>query len=181
MSKTTLGEVIRYMAKKALQSDEKEFKVSVRNIYRQVMGHDYPEMQTDDKTGDIINLGDRKLSELRNSYIHNTLSRMSELREAKYIARYQFIWIDDDGEETTPRQYDGDGADKYLLIQLTEGVKEPKKAKQREREEKERVVIEKFKARLLKLSPNVLEFEGDELAGAVKAIRMYQEMIKEFN
>ncbi|AHI60609.1 hypothetical protein LD32_gp63 [Escherichia phage vB_EcoS_AHP42] len=180
MSKTTLGEVIRFMAKKALQSEDKEFKVPVRDIYRQIRGHDYPEMETDDKTGDIINLGERKLSELKNSYIHNTLSRMRELREAKYIARYQFIWIDADGEDTTPRQYDGDGADKYLLIHLTEGVKEPK-AKQREKEEKERAVIEKFKSRLLKLSPNVLDFEGDELTGAVKAIRMYQEMIKEFN
>lgn len=179
MSKTTLGEVIRFMAKKALQSEDKEFKVSVRNIYRQIKGHDYPEMETDDKTGDIVNLGARKLGELKNSYIHNTLSRMSELREAKYIARYQFIWIDADGEDTTPRQYDGDGADKYLLIHLTEGVKEPK-AKQREKEEKERLVIEKFKARLMKLQPSTVEFSDDELRVANKAIRLYQEMIKDF-
>lgn len=179
MSKTTLGEVIRFMAKKALQSESKEFKVPVRDIYRQIRGHDYPEMETDDKTGDIINLGERKLSELKNSYIHNTLSRMSELREAKYIARYQFIWIDADGEDTTPRQYDGDGADKYLLIHLTEGVKEPK-VKQREKEERERLVIEKFKARLLKIAPNIIDLQGEQKEGAMIALARYQEMIKEF-
>ena len=39
--------------------------------------------------------------------------------------------------------------------------------------------VNDFKDRILKLMPSVTDFEGDEITGAIKAIKMYQEMIKE--
>ncbi|AHY83213.1 hypothetical protein [Escherichia phage e4/1c] len=180
MSKSTLGEVIRFMAKKALQSESKECRVPVRSIFKEVRGEDYPEVDVNEKDGLKKTIKSRSMTELKNSYIYNTVSRMTELREANVRARYKFIWLDEDKEETTPAAYDGDGADKYLVIYIENGSVEPR-AKQKEKAKQEQAAIDRFKARLLKLSPNVLEFEGDELTGAVKAIRMYQEMIKEFN
>lgn len=180
MQKVTLGEVIREMVRKAMESESGEFKVPVSQIFKMIRGRSYPEMEYDTETDEILNLSERSLPELKNSYIYNTVSRMIDLRDANKRARYKFIWIDDEGEQTNARQFDGDGADKYLVIYVENGAHwTGNREKKKQEAEKEAATIERFKARILKLMPSVTEFEGDEINGAIKAIKMYQEMIKE--
>ncbi|WRH07519.1 hypothetical protein [Escherichia phage phiA2-1] len=180
MQKVTLGEVIREMVRKAMESESGEFKVPVSQIFKMIRGRSYPEMEYDTETDEILNLADRSLPELKNSYIYNTVSRMTDLRDANKRARYKFIWIDDEGEQTNARQFDGDGADKYLVIYIENGAHwTGNREKKKQEAQKEATTIERFKARILKLMPSVTEFEGDEISGAIKAIKMYQEMIKE--
>lgn len=180
MQKVTLGEVIREMVRKAMESESGEFKVPVSQVFKMIRGKSYPEMEYDTETDEILNLADRSLPELKNSYIYNTVSRMTDLRDANKRARYKFIWIDDEGEQTSSRQFDGDGADKYLVIYIENGARwTGNREKKKQDAEREANTIERFKARLLKLSPSVAGLEGDELKGAVSMINAYQEMIKE--
>lgn len=182
MQKVTLGEVIREMVRNAMASESGEFKVPVSQIFKLVRGKEYPEMQYDEETSEILNLADRAMPELKNSYIYNTVSRMTELRDANKRARYKFIWIDEDGEQASPGSFDGDGADKYLVIYIENGAHwTGSREKKKQEAEKEAAIIERFKSRLLKLSPSVAGLEGDELKGAVAMINAYQEMIKEIN
>lgn len=168
MSKATLGEVIRFMTEKALQSDKKSFSIKLRDIKRQLTGVKWEASMSDEELAayEIID-------ELKSSYIYNTTSRMQALKDADKRAKYKIEWLDDDGDEVS----DGDGF-RHLTIYIVDGAVKPTE-KNRSDKLKDAATIEKFKERLLKLSPNVLDFEGDELTGAVKAIRMYQEMIKE--
>lgn len=180
MQKVTLGEVIREMVRNAMASESGEFKVPVSQIFKLVRGKPYPELEWVEETSEILNLGDRELPELKNSYIYNTVSRMVELRDANKRARYKFIWLDEDGEQTGAKNFDGDGADKYLAIYVENGAHwTGSREKKKQEAEKEAITIERFKARLLKLSPSVAGLEGDELKGAVSMINAYQEMIKE--
>ena len=180
MQKLTLGEVIREMVRNAMASENGEFKVPVSQIFNLVRCKPYPEMEYDEETDEILNLADRVMPELKNSYIYNTVSRMTELRDANKRARYKFIWIDDEGEQTRPGNFDGDGADKYLVIYIENGAHwTGGREKKKQEAEKEAAIIEKFKSRLLKLSPSVAGLEGEELKGAVTMINAYQEMIKE--
>lgn len=180
MQKVTLGEVIREMVRNAMASEGGEFKVPVSQIFKLVRGKEYPEMQYDEETSEILNLADRAMPELKNSYIYNTVSRMTELRDANKRARYKFIWIDEDGEQVSPGSFDGDGADKYLVIYIENGAHwTGSREKKKQEADKEAAIIERFKSRLLKLSPSVAGLEGDELKGAVSMINAYQEMIKE--
>lgn len=176
MSKATLGEVIRFMTEKALQSDDKKFSVRLRDIKRQITGIAPGLGFTNEQFAEY-----EKIDWLKSSYIYNTTSRMQSLKDADKRAKYKIEVLDIEGEEIIsddPIELQENGF-RYLTIYIVDGAVKPTE-KNRTDKIKDGVVIEKFKERLLKLSPNVLEFEGDELTGAVKAIRMYQEMIKEF-
>lgn len=176
MDKVTLGDVIREMVRQAIKSDKKMCVVPIRKIFNLVNGHDYPDEIIDDLAGEVKTPG-REVMGLKSSYIYNTAARMQELRDIDMHVKHRFIWLAA-GEETTARKFDGDGADKNLLIQLAKGAIKQDKRKEADIE-KEAAVIERFKARILKLMPSVTELEGDEINGAIKAIKMYQEMIKE--
>lgn len=180
MRKVTLGEVIREMVRKAMESESGEFKVPVSQIFKMIRGRSYPEMEYDTETDEILNLADRSLPELKNSYIYNTVSRMTDLRYANKRARYKFIWIDDEGEQTSARQFDGDGADKYLVIYIESGAHwAGNREKKKQEAEKEAAIIEKFKKRLLAVTPSIIHLSGEKLEGAMFALSAYQEMIKE--
>ena len=182
MQKLTLGEVIREMVRKAMASQNGEFKVPVSQIFKLVRGKPYPEMEYDEETDEILNLADRAMPELKSSYIYNTVSRMTELRDANKRARYKFIWIDDEGEQTRPGNFDGDGADKYLVIYVENGAHwTGNREKKKQEAEKEVAIIERFKARLLKITPNVIDLQGEQKEGALIALARYYEMIKETN
>lgn len=182
MQKVTLGEVIREMVRNAMASESGEFKVPVSQIFKLVRGKPYPEMEYDDETDEILNLADRAMPELKNSYIYNTVSRMTELRDADKRARYKFVWIDEDGEQTSQGNFDGDGADKYLLIYVENGAHwTGNREKKKQEAEKEAAIIERFKARLLKITPNVIDLKGEQKEGALIALARYHEMIKETN
>lgn len=176
MDKVTLGDVIREMVRQAIKSDKKMCVVPVRKIFNLVNGYDYPDEIIDEETGEFKTPG-REIVGLKSSYIYNTAARMQELRDIDMHVKHRFIWLAS-GEETAARKVDGDGADKNLLIQLEPGSLKPTKRKAAYIE-KEAATIERFKARLLKLSPSVAGLEGDELKGAVSMINAYQAMIKE--
>lgn len=180
MQKVTLGEVIREMVRNAMASERGEFKVPVSQIFKLVRGKPYPEMEYDEETDEILNLADRAMPELKNSYIYNTVSRMTELRDANKRARYKFIWIDDEGEQTRQGNFDGDGADKYLVIYVENGAHwTGNREKKKQEAEKEAAIIERFKSRLLKITPNVIDLQGEQKEGALIALARYYEMIKE--
>lgn len=176
MDKVTLGDVIREMVRQAINSDKKMCVVPVRKIFNLVNGYDYPDEIIDEETGEFKTPG-REIAGLKSSYIYNTAARMQELRDIEMHVKHRFIWLAS-GEETTARKNDGDGADKNLLIQLHPGAFSPTKRKSAD-VEKESAAVERFKARLLKLSPSVAGLAGDELKGAVSMINAYQAMIKE--
>lgn len=178
MNKVTLGEVIREMVRQAIKSDKKLCVVPVRKIFNMVNGYDYPEEIIDEVTGEISSPG-REIVGLKSSYIYNTAARMQELRDVDMHVKHRFIWIAA-GEETAPRKVDGDGADKHLLIQLEPGSLKPTKRKNDDIE-KEAAAIERFKARLLKITPNIIDLQGEQKEGALIALARYHEMIKETN
>ena len=178
MNKVTLGEVIREMVRQAIKSDKKLCVVPVRKIFNMVNGYDYPEEIIDEVTGEISSPG-REIKGLKSSYIYNTAARMQELRDIDMHVKHRFIWLAS-GEETAPRKVDGDGADKNLLIQLEPGALKPTKRKDADIE-KEAATIERFKARLLKIAPNIIDLQGEQKEGALIALARYYEMIKETN
>ncbi|EJQ7674199.1 hypothetical protein N0N85_004452 [Escherichia coli] len=178
MNKVTLGEVIRNMVSKAMESSDGEFKVPVREIFKVLRGRDYPELKYDVETDEIINLKERSIPELKNSYIYNTVSRMPQLRVAGKHAKHKIIWIDDDGEQTSAKQFDGDGADKYLVIQICDG--EHKKSESARRKiDSDAAVIESFKSRLMKVVPSVMDLDGERKVGAEIAIGRFYDLIKD--
>lgn len=178
MDKLTLGDVVREMVRQAIKSDKKLCVLPVRKIFNLVNGHDYPEEIIDEVTGEISSPG-REIAGLKSSYIYNTASRMQELRDIDMHVKHRFIWLAS-GEETAARKVDGDGADKNLLIQLSPGALKPTKRKAAD-VEKESATIERFKARLLKITPNIIDLQGEQKEGALIALARYHEMIKEAN
>lgn len=178
MNKVTLGDVIREMVRQAIKSDKKLCVVPVRKIFNMVNGYDYPDEIIDEETGEFKTPG-REIAGLKSSYIYNTASRMQELRDIDMHVKHRFIWLAS-GEETVARKVDGDGADKNLLIQLEPGAIKPKKRKIADIA-KEAAAIERFKARLLKIAPNIIDLQGEQKEGALIALARYYEMIKETN
>lgn len=178
MDKVTLGDVIREMVRQAIKSDKKLCVVPVRKIFNMVNGYDYPDEIIDEETGEFKTPG-REISGLKSSYIYNTAARMQELRDIDMHVKHRFIWLAS-GEETAARKVDGDGADKNLLIQLEPGTLKPTKRKTADIE-KEAATIERFKARLLKIAPNIIDLQGEQKEGALIALARYYEMIKETN
>lgn len=178
MNKVTLGDVIREMVRQAIKSDKKLCVVPVRKIFNMVNGYDYPDEIIDEETGEFKTPG-REIAGLKSSYIYNTAARMQELRDIDMHVKHRFIWLAS-GEETAARKVDGDGADKNLLIQLEPGALKPTKRKTADIE-KETATIERFKARLLKIAPNIIDMQGEQKEGALIALARYYEMIKETN
>ncbi|WWD11027.1 hypothetical protein CPL00134L_CDS0032 [Escherichia phage Phagiculus] len=165
MSNTTLGDVVRGMVDEALKSEAKEFHVPVKKIYQLLGGEvDFDSSDVDFKRG-----GRYEITKLKASYVANTASRMESMKDADYRARLSF----GDMEFKDEVEY----CAKITLIKgaIKEGVRN------KTNEHIEIKAIESFKERILKLSPNIVDMEGDELSGAIKAIRMYQDMIKEMN
>lgn len=178
MNKVTLGDVIREMVRQAIKSDKKLCVVPVRKIFNMVNGYDYPDEIIDEETGEFKTPG-REIPGLKSSYIYNTAARMQELRDIDMHVKHRFIWLAS-GEETAARKVDGDGADKNLLIQLVPGAIKPTKRKTADIE-KEAATIERFKSRLLKIAPNIIDLQGEQKEGALIALARYYEMIKEAN
>ena len=177
MNEVTLGEVIRNMVSKAMESSDGEFKVPVREIFKVLRGRDYPELKYDVETDEIINLKERSIPELKNSYIYNTVSRMPQLRVAGKHAKHKIIWIDDD-VQTSAKQFDGDGADKYLVIKICDGEHKKSESARRKRDS-DAAVIESFKSRLMKVVPSVMDLDGERKVGAEIAIGRFYNLIKD--
>lgn len=162
----SLGEVVRYMASQALASDNKSFAVPLRMIVQQVYGLDKVDMMRVYEE-DLAPGGKYHLKKLKASYVSNTVSRMPEIKAAN--VRSMFSLKDMEFNEKEVR---------CAVISLVPGAINTGSRNKAEAE-KEAAIIEKFKSRLLKLSPSVAGLEGEELKGAVTMINAYQEMIKE--
>lgn len=163
----SLGDVIRYMAKQALKADNRTFHVPIHMIARQVYG-----LTSDDigriSAEDLGAGGKYSLAKLKASYVSNTVARMSEIQEANVRARLS-IKDGDFGDDVGVR---------CAYISLVDGAIQTGKRVKANNEVAEKAVKD-FKDRILKLMPSVTDLEGDEITGAIKAIKMYQEMIKE--
>ena len=163
----SLGDVIRYMAKQALKADNRTFHVTINLIARQVYG-----LTADDMgritSEDLEANGKYSLAKLKASYVSNTVARMSEIQEANVRAKLSIK----DGD------FGDDVAVRCAYITLVDGAIQTGKRLKANNQVAENAVSD-FKDRILKLMPSVTDFEGDEITGAIKAIKMYQEMIKE--
>ena len=164
----SLGEVVRYMASQALNDDTKSFAVPLRMIAQQVYGLDKTEM-TRVYEEDLAPGGRYHLKKLKASYVSNTVSRMPEIKAANVRSMFSLKDMEFNEEEV-----------RCAVISLVPGAINTGSRNKAEAE-KEAAIIEKFKSRLLKLSPSVAGLEGEELKGAVTMINAYQEMIKETN
>lgn len=163
----SLGEVVRYMARQALSSENLTFHVPINLIARQVYG-----LTADDMgritSEDLEANGKYSLSKLKASYVANTVARMPEIQAANVRAKLS-IKDGDFGDDVDVR---------CAYITLVDGAIQTGKRVKANNHVAENAVSD-FKDRILKLMPSVTEFEGDEITGAIKAIKMYQEMIKE--
>lgn len=163
----SLGEVVRYMARQALSSENLTFHVPINLIARQVYG-----LTADDMgritSEDLEANGKYSLSKLKASYVANTVARMPEIQAANVRAKLSIK----DGD------FGDDVAVRCAYITLVDGAIQTGKRVKANNQVAENAVSD-FKDRILKLMPSVTDFEGDEITGAIKAIKMYQEMIKE--
>ena len=165
-NKPSLGDIVRYMVLEALASDDGTYAVPVRMIHKKLGGYiDRETCDSDFKSG-----GKHVLTKLKASYVSNTASRMQEVKDADKRARFSMVEMDFDG---TPSVY-------CAKITMVDGAVKVGSRSKTNNQVAEKSVND-FKARILKLMPSVTEFEGDEITGAIKAIKMYQDMIKEAN
>lgn len=163
-NKPSLGDIVRYMVLEALSSDDGTYAVPVKMIHKKLGGYiDSETCDSDFKTG-----GKYAMKKLKASYVCNTASRMQEVKNADKRARFSMVEMDFDG---TPSVY----CAKITMVDGAVRVGSRSKANNQIVEK----AVSDFKARILKLMPSVTDFEGDEITGAIKAIKMYQEMIKE--
>lgn len=162
----SLGEVVRYMATQALSSDTKSFAVPLRMIAQQVYGLDRVEMMSVYEE-DLAPGGKYNLKKLKASYVSNTVSRMPEAKAANVRSMFSLKDMEFNGEEA-----------RCAVISLVPGAINTGSRNKAEAE-KESVTIERFKARLLKIAPNILDLQGEQQKGALIAMARYQDMIKE--
>lgn len=163
----SLGDVIRYMAEQALKAEDRTFHVPLNLIARQVYGltsNDIGRISRED----LESGGKYSLSKLKASYVANTVARMPEIQAANVRAKLS-IKDGDFGDDVEVR---------CAYLSLVDGAIKTGSRSKANNQVAEKAVSE-FKAKILKLMPSVTEFEGDEITGAIKAIKMYQEMIKE--
>lgn len=159
----TLGDAVRQLALAAINSGSGECVTPVKGLYRHVYGlDDIMACDEDFKPG-----GKYHMTKLKASYVANTVARMPEAQEADVRAKLSFGEMEYNDE----MQY-------CVKVSVVKGAAK-KGSKVKANDEIGKRYVEEFKERVLKLSPNIIDFEGDELSGAVKAIRMYQELIKE--
>ena len=162
----SLGEVVRYMATRALDDDTKSFAVPLRMIAKQVYGLDKVEMGNLYEE-DLSPGGKYNLKKLKASYVSNTVSRMPEIKAANVRSMFSIRDMEFNEEET-----------KCAVISLVPGAINTGSRNKAEAE-KEAAIIEKFKKRLLSVTPSVIHLKGEELQGAMFALSAYQELIKE--
>lgn len=162
----SLGEVVRYMAGQALASDNKSFAVPLRMIAKQVYGLDKVEMGNLYEE-DLSPGGKHHLKKLKASYVSNTVSRMPEIKAANVRSMFSIKDMEFNGEEV-----------RCAVISLVPGAINTG-SRNKAKSEMEAVIIEKFKKRLLSVTPSVTHLKGEELHGAMFALCAYQELIKE--
>lgn len=163
-NKPSLGDIVRYMVLEALSSDDGTYAVPVKMIHKKLGG--YIDSETCDS--DFKDGGKYAMKKLKASYVCNTASRMREVKDADKRARFSMVEMDFDG---TPCVY-------CAKITMVDGAVKVGSRSKTNDQVAERAISD-FKAKILKLIPSVTELEGDEITGAIKAIKMYQEMIKE--
>lgn len=162
----SLGEVVRYMATQALDSDTKSFAVPLRMIAQQVYGLDKVDMMRVYEE-DLAIGGKYHLSKLKASYVSNTVSRMPEIKAANVRSMFSLKDMEFNGEEV-----------RSAVISLVHGAINLGSRSKAEGE-KESAIIEKFKKKLLGVTPSIIHLSGEKLEGAMFALSAYQEMIKE--
>lgn len=162
----SLGEVVRYMATRALSDDTKSFAVPLRMIAKQVYGLDKVEMGNLYEE-DLSPGGKCHLKKLKASYVSNTVSRMPEIKAANVRSMFSIKDMEFNGEEV-----------RCAVISLVPGAINTG-SRNKAKSEMEAVIIEKFKKRLLSVTPSVTHLKGEELHGAMFALCAYQELIKE--
>ena len=162
----SLGEVVRFMATQALNDDTKSFAVPLRMIARQVYGLDKTEM-TRVYEEDLAPGGKYHLKKLKASYVSNTVSRMPEVKAANVRSMFSLKDMEFNGEEV-----------RCAVISMVPGAINTGSRNKAEAE-KEAAIIEKFKKRLLSVTPSIIHLEGEEFQGAMFALFAYQELIKE--
>lgn len=163
MQKVSLGEVVRYMVKQALNSESGEFLIPVSYIAAQVYGADPIVISKEGmQKGGLYDM-----TKLKSSYVANTSSRMPEVIERDLRAKISFV------EEL----YD-DSYQDCAKITMVKGAlrKGSRKASDRMKEQK---IIEGFKERLLSVMPDLSHLEDGEIITAVNAIKAMKEIIKE--
>ncbi|HBA6424246.1 TPA: hypothetical protein J2F85_003417 [Escherichia coli] len=162
----SLGEVVRYMAKQALKSPTKSYTVPLRMIARQVYGLSKEEFskiyEEDLKPG-----GKYNLNKLKASYVSNTVSRMPEIKAANVRSKFSIHDVEINFDDV-----------RCAVISLVPGAINGG-SRSKAKEEKEAATIEKFKKRLLAVTPSVIHLSGEKLDGALLALSAYQELIKE--
>ena len=161
----SLGDAVRQLALAAIQSEKGECITPVKGLYRHVYGlDDIMACDEDFKPG-----GKYHMSKLKASYVANTVSRMPEAQEADVRARLSFGEMEYNDE----LQY-------CVKVSVVKGAAK-KGGKAKANDEIGKRYVDNFKERILKLSPDIVDLDFEELLGAIKAIRRYQDIIKEMN
>lgn len=162
----SLGDVVRYMAEQALKSENRSYHVPIHLIARQMYG-----LTADDmgriNADDLEAGGKYSVAKLKASYVSNTVARMPEIQAANVRAKLS-IKDGDFGDDVEVR---------CAYLSLVDGAIQTGKRVKANGQIAEKAVSD-FKVKILKLMPSVTNFEGDEITGAIKAIKMYQEMIR---
>ncbi|QFP92967.2 hypothetical protein ECH1_01 [Escherichia virus ECH1] len=163
MQKVSLGEVVRYMVKKAINSESGEFVIPVSYIAAQVYGADPIVISKEDmEKGGVYDM-----TKLKSSYVANTSSRMPEVIERDFRAKISFV------EEL----YDDSYQDCAKITMVKGAVRKgSRKASDRMKEQK---IIEGFREKLLSVMPDLSHLEGNDIIIAVNAIKAMKEIIKE--
>lgn len=157
----TLGDAVRQLALAAIKSESNECVTPVKGLYRHVYGlDDIMACDEDFKPG-----GKYHISKLKASYVANTVSRMPEAQEADVRARLSFGDMEYNGE-----------VHYCAKISIVKGAAK-KGSKAKANDEIGKRYVEAFKSKVISSTPDFLSLEGDELTGAMKAIKMYRELI----
>ena len=99
-------------------------------------------------------------------YIRTTVNRVPEVKEA--------------GSISVRKRTNEDGVEYYDLV-FVKGVSSRKTVYNKDQvNQAKNKAVNKVVEMLLQLNPNVTDLEGDELAGAMKAIKRYQDLICTF-
>lgn len=163
----SLGDVVRYMAEQALKSENRSYHVPIHLIAREMY-----DLTADDmgrlNSDDLEAGGKYSVAKLKASYVSNTVARMPEIQAANVRAKLS-IKDGDFGDDVDVR---------CAYITLVDGAIQTGTRRKGDAE-KEAVIVERFKARLLKITPNVIDLQGEQKEGALIALARYHEMIKE--
>lgn len=163
MEKKTLGEVLRAMVDEAMNRDDKTFSVPVRKIAFLINGG----VTTGDDSENI--------PQLKSSYIYNTTSRMQALQDAGLKVKH---WYGNEGDGQVVSDFIDEAMERSLFIKLVPGDSKVGSRKVKSDEAYNKAMAD-IKARVLKMTPDIIDLEGDELNGALKVMKEFRDMIKE--